>query len=48
MRYIELMEIIPYACPLGKDDCRKCEYFDGVRWGIDAICNYESEKEAEE
>ena len=48
MDYIELMEIIPYCCPAGKDDCRGCQYFEGVRWGMDAICNYDEQVKQEE
>ena len=48
MNYIRLAEVIPYGCPLDKDNCIGCQYFDYVKiWPDEAEVHCECEKSLE-
>lgn len=40
MGYVEMAEVIPYDCPLGRDNCLDCEYYDQMQ-KKSVVCSYD-------
>ena len=48
MNYIKLAEVVPYECPLDRDNCIGCRYFDYVKiWPDEAEVHCEGDQTLE-
>ncbi len=47
MGYVEIAEVIPYDCPLGKDNCLGCEHYVQMQ-KKSIVCSYDQYQQTDD